>query len=131
VNTIIEQSGVANYKIKPRQDKDKCSRKAGTASRCKIGHGCEWLEEASGHMPGIAVWYRGAKMVCRLRAACSMLRSNQGVVSPKPDGFAANLSAQRTRPVICITTKSVRTEPIVIARPVMPLKKKAYENMTR
>ncbi|HWS90704.1 MAG TPA: hypothetical protein VN282_27290 [Pyrinomonadaceae bacterium] len=45
--------------------------------------------------------------------------------SPGPPGFAENFSAQRTRPVICITTKSVRMEPMVTARPVKPLKKKA------
>jgi len=43
----------------------------------------------------------------------------------------ANLSLQRMRPVICITKNRVRMEPMVITRPVKPLKKKAYENSTR
>jgi len=34
-------------------------------------------------------------------------------------------SAHLMRPVICITTNSVRIEPTVMARPVKPLKKKA------
>src|SRR5437588_10640902 len=42
-----------------------------------------------------------------------------------PPGFAENFSAQRTRPVICITTNRVSIEPTVMARPVKPLKKKA------
>src|SRR5204863_114858 len=42
-----------------------------------------------------------------------------------PPGFAENFSAQRTRPVICITTNRVSIEPMVTARPVKPLKKKA------
>jgi hypothetical protein len=37
----------------------------------------------------------------------------------------ANISAQRMRAVSCIATKSVRIEPIVIASPVNPSKKKA------
>jgi len=43
----------------------------------------------------------------------------------------ANFSAHLIRPVICITTKSVTMEPIVIANPVKPLKKNAYEKSTR
>jgi len=52
---------------------------------------------------------------------------------PPPDQAVgvANLSLQRMRPVICITTNRVRMEPTVITRPVNPLKKKAYENSTR
>lgn len=38
---------------------------------------------------------------------------------------APNFSFQRMRPVICITTNSVRMDPMVITRPVRPLKKKA------
>ena len=44
---------------------------------------------------------------------------------------ALNFSSQRIRPVICMTTKSVKMEPIVMARPVKPLKKKAYEKSTK
>src|SRR6266853_3554092 len=36
------------------------------------------------------------------------------------DWNLANCSSQRIRPVICITTKSVRIDPIVMARPVNP-----------
>src|SRR4029079_556173 len=36
-----------------------------------------------------------------------------------------NRSAQRTRPVICMTMKSVNIDPIVIASPVNPLRKNA------
>jgi hypothetical protein len=37
----------------------------------------------------------------------------------------ANTSLQRIRPVSCMAADSVRIDPIVIARPVNPLKKKA------
>ncbi len=40
-------------------------------------------------------------------------------------GPAANISLQRTRPVSCIAANKVRIEPMVIASPVNPLKKKA------
>ena len=46
-------------------------------------------------------------------------------------GFNENLSVQRIRPVTCIATNKVTTEPMVIARPVKPFKKNAYENITR
>jgi hypothetical protein len=36
-----------------------------------------------------------------------------------------NLSVHRTRPVICMTTKSVNTEPMVMASPVKPFRKNA------
>lgn len=55
------------------------------------------------------------------------LRSHASAYWP-PDYLAltaANFSAQRIRPVICITTNSVMIEPMVIASPVNPLKKKA------
>jgi hypothetical protein len=35
------------------------------------------------------------------------------------------------RPVSCIAAKRVRIEPMVMARPVKPLKKNAYEKSTR
>jgi hypothetical protein len=44
---------------------------------------------------------------------------------------ALKFSSQRVRPVICITTNSVRIAPIVTANPVIPSKKNAYENSTR
>ena len=40
-------------------------------------------------------------------------------------GAGANRSFQRILPVACITTNSVRIEPIVIANPVKPFRKKA------
>lgn len=43
----------------------------------------------------------------------------------------ANFSAQRIRPVICITANSVMIAPIVTDNPVYPFKKNAYENNTR
>jgi hypothetical protein len=43
----------------------------------------------------------------------------------------ANFSSHRIRPVICITTNSDRIVPIVMAKPVNPWKKNAYENKTR
>src|SRR5689334_21783789 len=42
-----------------------------------------------------------------------------------------NFSFQRMRLVICITTNSVSTAPIVISSPVKPFRKNAYENITR
>ena len=45
--------------------------------------------------------------------------------------FLTNFSVHWIRPVICMTTNSVRIAPIVIASPVNPSKKNAYENRTR
>lgn len=69
-----------------------------------------------------------------VRAASARVRSDRG---PAPGyaagvrGPAAKRSAQRMRPVSCITTNSVRMAPTVTVRPVTPSKKKAYENSTR
>src|SRR6185369_10298962 len=48
-----------------------------------------------------------------------------GVLTGVSAGLTLNLSAQRIRPVICMTTKSVRTEPMVMASPVKPFRKNA------
>ena len=44
---------------------------------------------------------------------------------PSVPGLPANFSDQRILPVACITTKSVITEMMVIARPVYPFQKNA------
>lgn len=46
-------------------------------------------------------------------------------------GFTANFSDQRTFAVICITINKVKIAPIVMASPVNPSKKNAYENRIR
>lgn len=58
-------------------------------------------------------------------SSCSRAQRHRGLAGGSVGLAGVNFSAQRTRPVICITTKSVMIEPMVTARPVKPLKKKA------
>src|SRR5262249_27708860 len=48
-----------------------------------------------------------------------------GVLTGVSVGLIVNFSAQRMRPVTCMTTKSVNTEPMVMASPVKPFRKNA------
>ena len=58
---------------------------------------------------------------------------NRSYVAALPSRAIAtpNFSSHFNRPVICMTTNSVRIAPIVTANPVKPSKKNAYENSTR
>lgn len=64
--------------------------------------------------------------VNRLLIVLSQAAFTDGALS-----LAANLSFQRILPVACITTNSVMIDPTVMARPVKPFRKNAYEKATR
>src|SRR6185503_6955558 len=63
--------------------------------------------------------------------ACVTAGVGVGGVSSGVTERGANFSLQRIFPVACITTNNVVIEPIVIANPVKPFRKKAYEKAPR
>ena len=76
-----------------------------------------WFQK---HLTGAIAWALPRDLIPRHRAA------------GKWGTYGRAIRARRsTRPVTCITTNSVTMAPIVMARPVNPLKKKAYEKSTR
>ena len=81
---------------------------------------------ASAHYAALRFTLQGPRirMTFRFASPACILKSGQ-------DLDLANFSSQLVRPVTCIITNNVTMEPIVIARPVNPLKKNAYENSTR
>ncbi len=80
---------------------------------------------------GLGVFWEPAQaMITRLhvRYAAPVVAGPVEMIARRPirqTGRPANFSAQRTRPVICITTNRVTMEPMAIDSPVNPLKKKA------